>query len=142
LQTGGDLTVKATRFKIGYESISISKSTRVLIDPSYGYGIYLSSKDFDTAITKINSVFSSFRDQITNDGVCNTQTGECVIEYSYDYFKQTMKKDYFLELTLEGNNEMDLPFIINIPEEQMAYEDPTIFSGAISWARIPIYRLD
>jgi len=50
--------VKASGFKIGSQEIATNALTRVLIDPSYGYGIYLSAKDFKTATPLINKVFT------------------------------------------------------------------------------------
>lgn len=69
--------MKASGFKIGTQEIATNALTRVLIDPSYGYGIYLSAKDFNSATPLINKVFTNFRDQVTMEGVCSVITGVC-----------------------------------------------------------------
>ena len=72
--------MKASGFKIGSQEIATNALTRVLIDrsvSSYGYGIYLSAKDFNSATPLINKVFTNFRDQVTMEGVCSVITGVC-----------------------------------------------------------------
>lgn len=74
-------------------------------------------------------------------GVCNNDMGQCTIEYKYSTFKDQMKNDYALQFTLSGDHEEDTPYTITVPEEDVVYEDPTIFTTE-NWCRIPIYKLD
>lgn len=62
LTVGEDLSFRASNFKIGSEPISINPSTKVVFDPSYGRGIFLPDKEFQSAVGAVARVFINFYD--------------------------------------------------------------------------------
>ena len=75
----------------------------MVFDPSTPY-IYLPLADFTVVKTKINQIFSQFKN-VYRIRICDTFDGQCMIENSCDYVRTKLGEEpYGIEMTLTDEN--------------------------------------
>lgn len=99
--------------------------------------IYVPEADFSLIKTRIDKMFSIFKDLEHRPYICDATEGNCYMENSCDYTRSKMNTPYGMTLTLSDGKGKD--FVIEVSESQMLRDVNNVIPTSNKACFLPFY---